>query len=234
MKHKSVKIIHDLAITLSFGDLIRAIAGSDKIERMRNDVKWAHNAVTKLAHPKAIVGLFPIKQTGDRTVEITSRNPDTAIGLTTGLKTDLLTGARLAQVSVLTLGPEIDRLRKKIQNKGCNLRAFALDTAGIMALKQLGRRIDQMAENEAARLGWGVGYRIAPGTLLGWSLHDQPNLCRLLPLKEIGVRLSDSAMLTPLKSATALIGLGPEYPSANVKYACKWCQHKETCITQQR
>ena len=44
--------------------------------------------------------------------------------------------------------------------------------------------------------------------------------------------LTGSGMLTPVKSATALIGLGPGYESKTVGKVCEFCDLKDTCWTR--
>ena len=152
--------------------------------------------------------------------------------LHTGLKTDLLEAAELVFVTVTTLGPELDDLRKEEQKKGRTLRSYTLDNAGIFDLHALGKSLNNLAEEQADMRGWGVGYRMSPGSLAGWSIKDQTALCNLLPIEKIGLRLTDSSMLTPLKSVAGMVGMGPGFPSSHVKSACRWCEHKDTCISR--
>jgi len=64
---------------------------------------------------------------------------------------------------------------------------------------------------------------------VGWPLRGQRELCGLLPLEQIGVRLTSHSVLEPHKSVSALVGLGPDYPSARVGSVCKYCALQETC-----
>jgi hypothetical protein len=96
----------------------------------------------------------------------------------------------------------------------------------------LGQKINQLAEIEAASRNWGVGRRMAPGSLKGWTMEDQKHLANLLPKEKLGVSITPGGMLVPLKSATAVIGMGPDYSSQKVGTVCQWCKHEKTCIAR--
>ena len=124
------------------------------------------------------------------------------------------------------------RLEKKVQelqDAGDTMAAYMLDSAGVVALGAVGEALRCLVEDTAAELGWGVSPSLSPGSLVGWSLRDQRALCSLLPLEEIGVHLTRYNVLEPHKSASGLVGLGPDYDSAHVGSVCKYCALQDTC-----
>ena len=104
-----------------------------------------------------------------------------------------------------------------------------LDTVGVMALGTLGDEIRERVENQAAEKGWGVGPALSPGSLSGWPIRGQRDICALLPLDEIGVRLNEHCVLEPHKSVSMLIGMGPDYDSAHVGSVCHFCCLADRC-----
>jgi hypothetical protein len=153
--------------------------------------------------------------------------PSTVLSL--GPKADLLAPAKRVLVSVLTIGPTLEARVQELQASRETLIAYLLDSAGVVALGEVGEAIRCLAEETAAGLGWGVGPALSPGSLVGWPLQGQRPLCRLLPLEQIGVRLNAHCVLEPHKSVSVLIGLGPEYESGHVGSVCKFCALKDTC-----
>ncbi len=99
----------------------------------------------------------------------------------------------------------------------------------MVALGAVGEAMRCLAEEAAAERGWGVSPSLSPGSLVGWPLRGQRELCALLPLDEIGVRLNSHCVLEPHKSVSALIGLGPDYESGHVGSVCKYCALQDTC-----
>jgi cobalamin-dependent methionine synthase I len=74
-----------------------------------------------------------------------------------------------------------------------------------------------------------VGAELAPGQLSGWAVAEQHELARLLDLGAIGVQVTESGMLVPQKSASLMVGMGPEYESAEVRSPCEYCDLGDTC-----
>ena len=109
------------------------------------------------------------------------------------------------------------------------MAAYMLDSAGVVALGAVGEALRCLVEETAAELGWGVSPSLSPGSLVGWSLRDQRALCGLLPLEKIGVHLNRSCVLEPHKSASGLVGLGPDYGTTRVGSVCKYCALQKTC-----
>ena len=104
-----------------------------------------------------------------------------------------------------------------------------LDSVGVVALGAVGDVLRGVVEKRAADLGWGVGAALAPGSLVGWPMRGQQELCSLLPLEEIGVRLNRSFVLEPHKSASMLVGIGPGYTASRVGSVCRFCSLAGRC-----
>ena len=163
--------------------------------------------------------------------EVTLRRSEDGLEevLKIGSKADLMAPAELALAAVQTLGPDLEEEVNRLQKEGRNLEAYYLDGIGVTALGEVAQAIRHLVEEEAAQRGWGVGYGLAPGSLLGWPVSGQAKLVSLLDLEEIGVHLNKSGLLVPLKSSSSLIGLGRDYESGLVGSVCRWCAIRETC-----
>ncbi len=228
-----IKIHQNLNFYFDKAKLSQAISQIEGNSRLEKEINWAYDALFRVGKPQALSGLFSVRKIDAEHVKISGGTQKASqITLHTGIKTDLLEAAELVFVTVTTLGPELDDLRKEEQRKGRTLRSYTLDNAGVLALHAVGKSLNNLAEQQAGKRGWGLGYRMSPGSLAGWSIQDQTALCNLLPIENIGVRLTDSSMLTPLKSVAGMVGMGPSFPSSHVKSGCRWCEHKDTCISR--
>jgi hypothetical protein len=132
-------------------------------------------------------------------------------------------------VGVVSIGPALERRVHELQQAGEHVKAYMLDNAGVVALGAASEALRCVVEEAAAGLGWGVSPSLSPGSLVGWSLRGQRDLCALLPLEQVGVALNDHYVLVPHKSASSLVGLGPGYDSAHVGSVCKYCALQDTC-----
>lgn len=151
------------------------------------------------------------------------------VRLEIGPHADLLARARCVLVSVLTIGARLDAEVRRLQQAGEPLGAYLLDSAGVVGLSQVGDRVRELAETAAADRGWGVGVSLSPGSLMGWPLAGQRDLCALLLLERIAVRLNEAGILIPFKSVTSVIGIGPDYTDRRVGSVCCFCGHAATC-----
>ena len=92
-----------------------------------------------------------------------------------------------------------------------------LDAAGIYGVGKLIQMAHSIVEDDAAERGWRVGAELAPGQLSGWAIGEQKLVATLLDLGSIGVSITESGMLVPQKSASLMVGIGPEYESSEVR-----------------
>jgi len=149
--------------------------------------------------------------------------------LTVGPKTDLLAPAERLMVAVYTIGPALERRVHALEAAGQMLLAYMLDTVGVLALGAVGGALRDKVQERAAELDWGVSPALSPGSLVGWPLNGQRELCALLPLEKISVRLNSYCVLEPHKSVSMVIGLGSGYESNHVGSVCRYCSLAGSC-----
>ena len=154
-------------------------------------------------------------------------------GLTVGPKADLLAPAKRLLAAVYTIGPALEARAGELYRAGEPLLSYMLDCAGVMALGMIGQRLRRLAEERATEHGWGVSPSLSPGGLIGWPVQGQRELCALLPLADIGVRLNEYCVLEPHKSVSMVIGLGPGYESHEVGSVCCYCALRDSCWRRQ-
>lgn len=140
-----------------------------------------------------------------------------------------LTHATHALVSVYTAGNELENESNKASGKGDLLEAFFLDHIGLIVLEKTGNFIKQIAEKKAKESGWGLSPFLSPGSVHGWELEEQIKLCSLLPLDKINVKIREDAILSPFKTISCLIGLGPGYDTVKVGKTCQVCSKRNDC-----
>lgn len=184
-----------------------------------------------LWQPSAVYDWLDVQAVEGEQVTLTmdARLDSASAVLRLGPKADLLAPARQVLVSVATIGPALERKVRELEAAGEHVLAFLLDSAGVLALGAAGEALHCLVQDAAARQGWGVSPSLSPGSLVGWPVQGQRDLCALLPLDEIGVQLNAHCVLVPHKSASGLVGLGPGYPEHRVGSVCKYCDLAGTC-----
>jgi hypothetical protein len=220
--------LHDIPIDLKAEDII----ASPRKDQIRPSLlRQAEEAIAlgqTLWHPACVYDWFEVRTVeGEGATLLSSEGAETVLQI--GPKADLVAPAQRVLVGVVTIGPALEQKTQELHAAGDSMMSYLLDSAGVVALGVAGEALRCLAEEAAEELGWGVSPSLSPGSLVGWSLRGQHDLCGLLPLEEIGVRLTNHSVLEPHKSASGLVGLGPGYDSARVGSVCKYCALQKTC-----
>ncbi len=220
-----VTVLREVPVDLTPGEVLRVRQGSLR-PALREAAAEAVRIGRTLVEPAAVMREVEVRSVSGPQVTLLAGGE---VALTVGPKADLLAPARRALAAVCTIGPALERRVHELQSAGEALLAYLLDCVGVVALGAVGEALRRHAEDRAGSLGWGVSPLLAPGSLVGWPVTGQRDVCHMLPLDVVGVRLNDHGVLVPHKSASALIGLGPGYPSTHVGSVCGYCALVSTC-----
>lgn len=121
-----------------------------------------------------------------------------------------LSGCEEVFLMAATLGIAPDRLIARAQASGEMGRAMALQAAAAAMIETWCDAVNARLRDEAAREGLSLRPRFSPG-YGDFPLACQPGIFQLLGVqKRIGVALTDSLLMIPTKSVTAVIGLSPD------------------------
>lgn len=205
--------------------LIRGSSSSGFSDEMEKAVAMARN----LWQPAAIIEWVEVHAIEGEIVRVSLQDKARKVDLHIGPRADLLANAKIALVSVSTIGPKLDEQVNVLNQSGELLLGYFLDSVGVVALEEVSRAVCNVAEKEAADRAWGVSPFLGPGSLDGWPLTGQIDLCSFLSLRTIGVYLNDSGFIVPLKSASGLIGIGPDCQSKKVGSVCQYCLRADSC-----
>jgi len=223
-------ILRDMPIELDAEAVVAARREPHLRPNLLRDAGEAIALGQRLWQPMAVYDWFDLQAVdGEQVYLRRGGTSHTVAVLHLGPKADLLAPAARVLVSVATLGPALERQVHELQAAGQGLKAYLLDSAGVLALGAVGEAVRSLAEEAAAAQGWGVSPALSPGSLVGWPLQGQRELCALLPLEQIGVQLNEYCVLVPHKSVSVLIGLGPGYETRHVGSICRYCALQDTC-----
>ena len=223
-------ILTDIPVALSPEEIIPSNGRTPIRPALLRDAEEAIKLGETLWQPRAVYDWFEVQAVeGERVKSSLSSDPGHEAELQIGPKADLLEGAERVLVSVGTIGPELEVHVAELHESRETLKAYMLDSAGVVALGAIGEAVRCLVEEAAADRDWGVSPGLSPGSLVGWPLRGQRDLCALLPLDSIGVRLNKYTVLEPHKSTSGLVGLGPGYDTHHVGSVCKYCDLSQTC-----
>ncbi len=216
-------ILAPVDIDLEFGRFLEVQGEALRRPEVTEVARWAIEEGRGSISPAMSYEWLPVGAIDDRRAHVGG------ILFTLGRHADLLAPAREAFVSVVTIGPRLEERARELGAAGRALESYVLGEVGVFAVGSLIERAHRMAEEEAARRGWGVGAELAPGQLAGWGIEEQKLLCSLVDIDPIGVTVTETGMLVPQKSASIMVGIGPDYESAEVRAPCEFCDVRDTC-----
>ena len=105
-----------------------------------------------------------------------------------------------------TVGIEIEHEITRRFNQGNYTSAILLDSAATSAIEQVANAVENSIKHKFSKDGFKTCWRFSPG-YGDFPLEDQPQVFELSCASKIGIVLTESMMLEPRKSITAIIGL---------------------------
>jgi hypothetical protein len=137
-----------------------------------------------------------------------------------------LKGSTSAALCVSTVGEDMDRWSRALFAEGDPLAGLIADTIGSVAVDAVAAWLAERIAEQAGAERLQVTNHYSPG-YCDWHVAEQRRLFSLLPSGFCGVRLTESALMVPLKSISGVIGLGET--ARKLEYNCKACDLDE-CI----
>lgn len=224
-----VRIIDGSEIGIFPEDLAAVIAtGSDngKILEMAGE---ALSKVQGIWRPRAVVRWFEVELAGTETVVLRSFDDDETGCLHLGFAGRFMADAGYGLVGVFTAGEELEIESVRASRERRVMDTYLYDCIGLLVLEKMRQQINRIVEDKALEMHWGVGPFLSPGSVHGWELDDQNNLCDLVALDGIGVTRGENGILSPFKTISCLIGIGPQYPTKTVGSTCEVCSKRNRC-----
>ncbi|MCX6255717.1 MAG: methionine synthase [Bacteroidia bacterium] len=129
-------------------------------------------------------------------------------------------------IFLCTAGEEIGIRSKKAMKERDLLKDYIYDVVGSEIVEAAADLMQNELEKTMASSGKKITNRYSPG-YCGWDVAEQHKLFQLVPDNFCGIKLTQSALMDPIKSVSGFIGIGE-----NVKinpYTCSLCELKD-CI----
>lgn len=231
---ESIQVYKTLPIPFSLSDAMAKLQTAKPSPEIEKALKQVWTQLAAQYQPAAVTGCFDIHINQQQATADIIVPPDHAWQIRLGEAIQFLEPARQVFISIYTIGSAFTRASNRASADGNMMDAYLIDHIGLVALEKTGDRIKTMAEDLAKEKGWKVGPFLSPGSVHGWDIKEQRNICSLLPIDKIDVRINDDFTLFPFTSIASAIGLGPHYPSNKVGSTCSVCSKKNDCPMKQK
>lgn len=138
-----------------------------------------------------------------------------------------LKGCSEIVMMAVTIGPGPDRLVRRAELRDM-LKAYTYQAVGAAMAEAWCEEVNDIIRKEAEEKGLFTRPRFSPG-YGDFPLEVQKDFERILEMpKSIGVSLSESLLMTPTKSITAVVGLS-KYRTDCHTAGCEECNMHESC-----
>jgi len=128
-----------------------------------------------------------------------------------------LSGAAQVVVMALTIGQKLESKVSEYFINGEYTSGLLLDAAGTAAVEVAADQVCEFIKRQAAQQGYLPLPRFSPG-YGQWDITVQPLILNLAKAHEINLTATDSCMLEPRKSITAVIGLTANQCDSTINY----------------
>jgi hypothetical protein len=195
---------------------------------VRADWQAALADAYELIKPAAAWDTFPIREFRHERLVLAN---GTRIG--GGPVATVVAGATDLVLGVCTVGDAISqRISEQLRSEQ-RLRALFLDDLGSWAVDQVRQQLCRMIEGDATSRDLHASASLSPGES-EWSVAEQAVIFSLVDAREIGVTLNESMVMSPVKSLSMMIGVGPGPLGVEGASNCDFCTIRERCSYRQR
>lgn len=145
-----------------------------------------------------------------------------------GIIASALRPANRYALFIVTAGFGFEKLQQKAKED--IYRAFLLDALGTAIAEASVRALCARIETQLPP-GEYISHPYSPG-YCGWDISEQEKVFALLHPDPQVVRLNASCLMTPIKSVSGILGLGPEIRKQ--AYGCKTCGRRDCYKNRER
>ena len=119
----------------------------------------------------------------------------------------VLSDCEWGAIYIATIGADLEGETARLMKEGEMLEATVLDAIGSTAVIQIRLELQDTINGIARAKGYRTIVRFSPG-YCDWHVSQQKILFQSIDADSIGIRLTESCMMMPVKSISGVIGIG--------------------------
>lgn len=177
----------------------------------------------RLIEPAACWHAFPVREIRHEKVVLAN---DTKIG--GGPVAAVVAGAEQLIVGVCTVGARISERAEAHVRKKDLFRGMVLSDLASYAVDAVRQQLCRIWEDEAVSRGHRASAPLSPGES-AWSVRDQATIFSLVDASQIGVTLTSSLVMVPIKSLSLIMGTGARPMGVEGASNCDFCTIAARC-----
>ncbi len=140
--------------------------------------------------------------------------------------TNQLRNSEKAAWYICTVGEKLPAYSRELMDQGDLMEGYVVDVAGNVIVETAMDLILSKLANEMALEGLKTSNRYSPG-YCEWDIVEQKKLFALFPEGYLGVHLTKTSLMQPIKTVSGVIGIGKNVK--NNPYTCNYCT-QQNCL----
>lgn len=122
----------------------------------------------------------------------------------------------------VTVGEGVEEKSTEFFKNGNYTVGLLIDAAATTAVEQVADQVNEIINRAAKKAGFSPTWRFSPG-YGNWPVEVQRDLANIIKTEEIGLTVTETSMLFPRKSVTAIIGCMPGNEEQKTQRGCTSC-----------
>ena len=198
-----------------------------KKPNVREDWEIALAESQALLKPAAIWEFAPVREyRHDRLIM------ESGVVLKGGPFAQVMSGAEQLIVGVCTVGEGISQASAAAKQCGSLMRSMFYEMFGTYTVGMIRQQMVEMFEREIRPQGLHISTMLSPGEST-WPVTQQKELFTLVDAAQIGVSLTSTMMMHPIKSLSMVMGFGRNPLGSEGATNCDFCTIRDTCPSSQ-
>ena len=174
-----------------------------------------------LSKPNYTQKVKKITRIGEDLIEL-----EGGIRFSSGKISQYIKGASHVVIYLVTIGEEIENAAS-LETKGKEpLEGYLLDRLGSFAVESLAEAVENKIRKDYSILRKSVSRRYSPG-YCDWPIEEQRILNKIIDYSKIGVSLTESCMMNPKKSISAIVAVANKGVFTKSGSTCEICERKD-------
>ena len=132
---------------------------------------------------------------------------------------------------IVSAGPGPENLARSLLSEGNYLEGYISDLVASALVDSAADQIQEHVRTYAQKQGVKITNRYSPG-YCSWSVEEQQKLFSLFPEGCCGISLSESSLMSPVKSISGIIGMGDDVKYRD--YTCEICPMRDCTFRKQK
>ncbi len=170
--------------------------------------------------PRAVYRVDRVRKLEQRRLELDSG------AVYRGAVGQFLRHSEYVAVFVATIGSAMERLARRWIRGTRAMHGVIIDAIASETTEAAANLCEEQIREWAAERGLAITPRYSPG-YCGMLVSQQRSVFASLPTRDIGVRLTPSCLMMPIKSLSGLLGIAPADKVGPNVYPCQLCDHPD-------